>query len=345
MSRGRILSLTREALLTSTAVLGALCVVLTALAFALGIHPLLFRSGSMSPTIGTGDIAFARTVDAKGLHRGDIVSLVAPSGERVTHRVVDNTGSGAHRTLTLKGDANDVIDPQAYQATRVQKVFVHVPKVGYAVSWLSRPPGVYLVAAYVALMLLLIGRKDRPEDSAPTRGGASGSEQRETDPVLPVAVPGKRRRARPRAALAVAVALVASVVAVAAWSMPTWAAWNDNVAVTGQNLTTGTWGAPPAPHLTVGSCTTGNGSTPYNFAFTWSGTTTNPDRFILRFSNPSLHPDQTIPATDRTGATVAINNEAGQFWVVAVVANVESIASNKASYAGNGGGKSCTVAP
>lgn len=264
MTLPRITRVAREVLLTSSAVVGALCLLFTAIGFAFGIHPLLFRSGSMSPTISTGDIAFSHSVPASQVHRGDIVSVISDSGQRVTHRVIDTTGTGSHRLLTLKGDANKVIDPNVYDATSVQRVLFHVPKVGYAVSWLSRAPGVYLVAAYVALMLLLIGRP-----GGNTQTPRKPVDENEDEPEAVVETPrveprGPSRVGRPVSALGVFAVLGMVFAAVLVWAMPTWAAWTSSVPITGQSLTTGTWGTVPA--APVISCSK-SGS---NYTISWS---------------------------------------------------------------------------
>lgn len=256
MTRSRIVHVTREVLLTSSAIVGALCILVTALGFVLGVHPLMFKSGSMSPTIDTGDIAFARTVDAADVRRGDIVSLVTPEGERVTHRVVETSGSGAERKLTLKGDANEVIDPRAYDVTSVQKVAFHLPKLGYAVNWLGQAPGVYLVAAYVALMFGLIWRRRDDDTPADADGAPAEAEAVKPDfPYIPLPGPAPiapRRNKRRFGALATGGVLAAAVVAVTSWSMPTWGAWTDDVVVNGQNLTTGVWGGITVIDITEG---------------------------------------------------------------------------------------------
>ena len=78
----------REILLTVGAVLGAGCLILGLVAVTVGVHLLVFRSGSMSPTIETGDLALTRTVPATELRVDDVVSVIDSSGDRVTHRVV-----------------------------------------------------------------------------------------------------------------------------------------------------------------------------------------------------------------------------------------------------------------
>ncbi|MFI5428341.1 S24/S26 family peptidase [Aeromicrobium sp. UC242_57] len=90
--------LVREVFLTVAAVLGVVCIVATLAGLVLDVRPLVFRSGSMAPAIDTGALAVARTVDAKDLVPGDIVSVTTRSGERVTHRLVETAPDGSrHR--------------------------------------------------------------------------------------------------------------------------------------------------------------------------------------------------------------------------------------------------------
>ena len=76
----------REVFLTFGALLGVLCIAATVAGAAFGVKPLVFRSGSMSPAINTGDLAVSRTVDARELKADDIVSVINSKGNRVNHR-------------------------------------------------------------------------------------------------------------------------------------------------------------------------------------------------------------------------------------------------------------------
>src|SRR5689334_21968698 len=154
-----------QVLLTLTAVVGVLCALATVAALLLGEHPVIVRSGSMTPTIQTGSIAFGRTVPASSLHVGDVVTV--PYGDTsITHRIVDITSrADGTSVLQLKGDANNAADGQVYTVASAKRVSFSVPQLGYLVAWLSKAPGSYLVALYVGAMLLLIGRKRDGRDS------------------------------------------------------------------------------------------------------------------------------------------------------------------------------------
>lgn len=135
----------RELALNIGAVLGLLCLVAASLGIFLGITPLVFRSGSMSPGITTGALGLARTVSAEHLSVGDVVSVSDVSGVRITHRVtgLEPLGDGSV-TMTMRGDANGADDPVPYVINEADRVFFHVNGLGYVVAWLSNPVAIFL---------------------------------------------------------------------------------------------------------------------------------------------------------------------------------------------------------
>ena len=70
-TRRSIWSAVEDGILTVLAVLGAICIVATIAAFALNISLIMFKTGSMSPTIPTGSLAVVRQIPAS-----DILSLI-----------------------------------------------------------------------------------------------------------------------------------------------------------------------------------------------------------------------------------------------------------------------------
>ena len=187
-----------QVLLTVGAVLGVLSV-LAAVSFSVfQVTPLVFRSGSMSPAIGTGSLALARPVAVADIRPGDIVSVEDTRGTRVTHRVVSTEVAGNTATLVLQGDANDDPDPTAYVVTSADRVVLSVPVAGYVVAWLEGPAGVFALGVVVGVLALVI--------VAPRRRGGPGGRRRRTDVakaigtgavVLAVTVPGLLLPVRP----------------------------------------------------------------------------------------------------------------------------------------------------
>lgn len=158
-------------LLTAAAVLGTLCLVVTVLAPMVGVRPLIFLSGSMSPTIPAGSLALARTVPAEEIEVNDIVT-VARDDSYMTHRVVDVTHAPGKATLLLRGDGNTAVDATLYEVTSAPRTEFWVPGVGSVVAWFSRAPGVYVLAGWVAVVLASLRRHrgKRPRDPRPPTG-------------------------------------------------------------------------------------------------------------------------------------------------------------------------------
>ena len=333
MTKRLRLGLLRDLALSLTAAVGALCLVLLLAGLAFGVHPLLFRSGSMSPAIHTGDLAFARTVDASGLHRGDVVSVIATGGQRVTHRVVSNSPQGGGiAQLQLKGDANKTPDTQVYDVKTAEKVFWNIPNAGYVVSWLSRAPGSYLLAAYVALMLLLMLRR-RPEAgpgepvaetvsepvAEPVAEPAAGPADEVASPSAPgdhTAGPGGRARKRPLKAAAIAGGFTLGLVALAGWGQSTGAFGTDTAAVSGTSFTAGTtgWGLP-APTFPPSPCSADGGKA---VKVTWN-TVTGAVKYRLTITHVETNTTQTFDTT-ALSYTISYGNaqQTGTFTVQAV---------------------------
>lgn len=279
----------RETALTAGAVLGVVCLVATIAGYAFAITPLVFRSGSMSPAIRTGDLAVARTVDASSLQVGDVVSVIDANGHRVTHRLRSMSNEGATRRLTLQGDANPAPDAETYTVSRVDRVLFDIPKAGYVASAASGRGGVFVLGAYVTGMLVLAFRRRPPSGrdpgSEPRHGGARKAE----------------RRTRV-AARSVVVGVAGATLAVAA---PASAAfWTDPAPVTGTTLTAYTLPAPAT--FTCG----GLGVLSVSFSWTAVAGATG---YTLHYG-PGGATTRTVTGTSTT-VTSAISG--GTAWVVA----------------------------
>lgn len=229
-------------LLTVGALLGAACLALVALGPLLGLRPLLFRSDSMSPTIESGDLAISRTVAARDLAVGDIVSLPTRSGERVTHRVVDLRQYDGRALLTLRGDANEGVDPAPYEVSSVDRVVVVVPEAGHVLAALTAPVGLLLLGVVAAGLLALVvrggprNRAPRGPGDGPTRGSRGGSRKAEGPS-------GRHRLRRARRAARLGAAAGSAMVVLVGGSASA-APWTDDVAITGSGLTATTVSAP-----------------------------------------------------------------------------------------------------
>lgn len=142
-----------DRVLTLAAAAGAVCLLLVVLAWARGVSLVLFRTGSMAPTIPAGSLAVVQEVGSDVVEIGDVVTVDRPGRLPVTHRVVD-VGRGTDPvTLTLQGDANAAPDAETYRVPTVRRVLWSVPGVGWLVGRLQRP--VVLGATAVAVAALV----------------------------------------------------------------------------------------------------------------------------------------------------------------------------------------------
>lgn len=135
---GRIL---REVLLTLAALGGAACIVLVILAFTGGYSLIMFKTGSMSPTIPAGSVALVQEVPAGEVAVGDIVTVDRPAALPITHRVTDviDGASPEERVITMRGDANEAEDPLPYTITDARIVRGSVPYLAHAIVWFGNP--------------------------------------------------------------------------------------------------------------------------------------------------------------------------------------------------------------
>lgn len=120
---------------------------------------LVVRSGSMSPTIPTGSVAFYRPVAATDVKVGDVIVFNKPgqANEKVTHRVY-SIGNGPNgRYATTKGDANGAPDPWRVPlvGTGWREVW-HVPVVGYVLFDIQSTYGRLLLLLVPAALLAAI---------------------------------------------------------------------------------------------------------------------------------------------------------------------------------------------
>ena len=80
-SRRSITSRIIDAILSVLALLGVVCIVATIAAFALNISLIMFKTGSMSPTIPTGSLAVVRQIPASDIKVGDVTTVSRGEGQ------------------------------------------------------------------------------------------------------------------------------------------------------------------------------------------------------------------------------------------------------------------------
>jgi signal peptidase len=141
---------------------GALTVAVLAvlvLPWATGGRSFTVMSGSMEPTIATGDVVVDRGIAADQARVGDIVTFPDPGGDGrlLTHRVRSVApGPGGSLAFTTQGDANNAPERWTMPSNgRLGRVLVRVPSAGRALAYTRTPTGRLLLFS-LPLMLLLV---------------------------------------------------------------------------------------------------------------------------------------------------------------------------------------------
>ncbi len=96
----------------------------------LGFTPTIIASGSMSPTLNTGDITIIISVPSHTIKIGDIIQYYT-ADMMVIHRVIDAYKAGGTRWFITKGDANTEPDDPVNQNQVIGKSVFTIPQLGW----------------------------------------------------------------------------------------------------------------------------------------------------------------------------------------------------------------------
>ena len=121
----------------------------------------IVTSGSMSPTIETGDVIVTQDISPGEIETGDVVTFhdgsSADSGY-VTHRVVDIVDEDGERYFELQGDANDNPDEGLVPAEYAQgDLHWHIPYLGYLLLFARSSLGLLVLVIGPGLALVASG--------------------------------------------------------------------------------------------------------------------------------------------------------------------------------------------
>ncbi|WP_221585951.1 signal peptidase I [Microbacterium sp. G2-8] len=152
----RVARVAGEVLLWFAAVGGLVCIALVVLAWAFDITLMMFRTGSMAPTIPAGSVAIVKHVPAAEIDVGDIVTVDRDEQLPVTHRVtsIEEGSIDAERVITMRGDANASDDPHPYAVTGVRTVLFAIPGLAPIIVWFSNP---YVLGGITIAAGVLVG--------------------------------------------------------------------------------------------------------------------------------------------------------------------------------------------
>ncbi len=169
----------------------------------LGLRPYVILSGSMAPAYPVGALVYVRPAGAESVSTGDAIAFYMEDGQTVAvHRVIGV--DEAQACFSTKGDANAAPDAAPVGFARlIGKPVLCVPYLGYAAAWLTRAPGMYIGAAAVLAMLVLLFLPERRQGPQQAETGSAAARRRTTRRARAEAVralreakAARRRRAR-----------------------------------------------------------------------------------------------------------------------------------------------------
>lgn len=151
---GRVTRVLGEVGLSLLALGGIVCLALVVAALVFKVTVIMFATGSMSPTIPAGSIAFVREIPATEMRGGDVVTVSRATELPITHRVAEIVGvDGETVSFTMKGDANPGLDPVVYEQTHVRQVWWSIPGVAPVLAWFRQPVVLGVVTVTVATLV------------------------------------------------------------------------------------------------------------------------------------------------------------------------------------------------
>ena len=122
----------------------------------MGYKPFIVLSGSMEPTILTGDIVLTKITAAEDIAQNDIITFRVDRDTAVTHRVTEVVQEDGNITFLTKGDANvgsdaTVITPEMLEG----KYLGRVAGLGHLAIFLQTPMGL-LIFVVTPLCLFIV---------------------------------------------------------------------------------------------------------------------------------------------------------------------------------------------
>ncbi len=119
-----------------------------------GWSPVAVMSGSMAPSIDTGDVVVVIPHDGGEIDLGTVIVFDDPATDgRITHRVVDVTPSGEYVT---RGDANGRLDSTTIRSEDIIGTgHLLVPVVATPLVWVDRGQWLLLLLGFLAIAAML----------------------------------------------------------------------------------------------------------------------------------------------------------------------------------------------
>lgn len=124
------------------------------------LHFLTVLSGSMEPSMHTGDIVVSMKIDVNTIQIGDIITFryddETDPNRCVTHRVSNITYDGDNTYFSTKGDSNEENDTRIVKSSEViGKVVFIIPYLGY-ISNFARSIWGFMLFIVIPVSLIIV---------------------------------------------------------------------------------------------------------------------------------------------------------------------------------------------
>jgi signal peptidase len=176
----------RDVLIVIAGIAGALSIIWLVVSLVFGYSLIVFKTGSMAPSMPTGALAIERNIPVADIRAGDVVTVADPGHQLpVTHRVVSvkkDVSQPTARVLVLKGDANATNDQTPYTVTTAKTVIWSVPVAGTILVGLRQPIVIGFITLLVATLIVWsfwpTSEQNRPRYRRGSTPGAAASSHR-----------------------------------------------------------------------------------------------------------------------------------------------------------------------
>lgn len=140
-------------------------------------------SGSMEPSISSGDVVIVDETHPTSIEEGDVITYTREEdGTPTTHRVIDVIEGDDGVAFETQGDANDQPDSTPVSGSQVTgTVMLTIPYIGYVISFVNTPLGfgvlviVPLVALVVSEVASFVAWRDDSTDDETETPDSSGT--------------------------------------------------------------------------------------------------------------------------------------------------------------------------
>lgn len=145
-------------LLTIFLLIAAALVVAFAGVRLVGLTPYAVLSGSMEPEYPVGSLIYVRDVSPSSVEVGQAITFRQGSGSMVTHQVyeIDSDQQLFYTQGIANVDSNGEVMHDAAPtpwSSLVGEPIVCAPYLGYVNDWITHAPGIYVIVAFVAVIM------------------------------------------------------------------------------------------------------------------------------------------------------------------------------------------------